>query len=128
MKEWKSFIKNDKRVTNDPMEAHYIGFKMWAQAVQQAGSTNVDAVRQAMYGQKVKSPSGYEIVMNTNHHLSKPVMIGEIKADGQFQIVWQTKGPIVADAWSPFIAENKGKVANWTFPYVCGNCTTPRFN
>jgi urea transport system substrate-binding protein len=128
VKEWKSFIKNDKRVTNDPMEAHYIGFKMWAQAVQQAGSTNVDAVRQAMYGQKVKSPSGYEIVMNTNHHLSKPVMIGEIKADGQFQIVWQTKGPIVADAWSPFIAENKGKVANWTFPYVCGNCTTPRFN
>jgi urea transport system substrate-binding protein len=125
--QWKSFIKNPKRVTNDPMEAHVIGFQMWVQAVQQAGTTNVDAVRQAMYGQKVKSPSGYEIVMHTNHHLSKPVMIGEIKPDGQFDIVWQTKGPIVAEAWSPHIAENKGKVANWTYPWVCGNCTAPKF-
>jgi urea transport system substrate-binding protein len=125
--QWKSFIKNPKRVTNDPMEAHVIGFQMWVQAVQQAGSTNVDAVRQAMYGQKVKSPSGYDIVMHTNHHLSKPVMIGEIKADGQFDIVWQTKGPIVAEAWSPHIAENKGKVANWQYPWVCGNCTAPKF-
>ncbi|MFO0986998.1 MAG: urea ABC transporter substrate-binding protein [Alphaproteobacteria bacterium] len=125
--QWKAFIKNPKRVTNDPMEAHYIGFKMWAQAVQQAGSTNVDAVRQAMYGQKVKSPSGYDITMHTNHHLAKPVMIGEIKADGQFEIVWQTKGPIVAEAWSPHIAENKGKVADWSYPWVCGNCTKPKF-
>ncbi len=127
IKQWQGFIKNPKRVTNDPMEAHYIGFKMWAQAVAQAGSTNVDAVRQAMYGQKVKSPSGYDVVMHPNHHLSKPVMIGEIKPDGQFDIVWQTKGPIVAEAWSPHIAENKGKVANWTYPWVCGNCTKPRF-
>jgi len=125
--QWKAFIKNPKRVTNDPMEAHVIGFQMWVQAVQQAGSTNVDAVRQAMYGQKVKSPSGYDIVMHPNHHLSKPVMIGEIKADGQFEIVWQTKGPIVAEAWSPHIAENKGKVANWQYPWVCGNCTKPKF-
>jgi urea transport system substrate-binding protein len=125
--QWKSFIKNPKRVTNDPMEAHVIGFQMWVQAVQQAGSTNVDAVRQAMYGQKVKSPSGYDIVMHTNHHLSKPVMIGEIKADGQFDIVWQTKGPIVAEAWSPHIKENVGKVANWQYPWVCGNCTAPKY-
>jgi urea transport system substrate-binding protein len=127
IKEWKAFIKNPKRVTNDPMEAHYIGFKMWVQAVQQAGSTNVDAVRQAMYGQKVKSLSGYTVQMHANHHLSKPVMIGEIKADGQFSIVWQTKGPIVAEAWSPHIAENKGKVADWSYPWVCGNCTKPKF-
>jgi urea transport system substrate-binding protein len=127
IEDWLAFIKNPKRVTNDPMEAHYIGFKMWVQAVQQAGSTNVDAVRQAMYGQKVKSPSGYTIAMHANHHLSKPVMIGEIKADGQFDVVWQTKGPIVADAWSPHIAENKDKVANWTYPWVCGNCTKPKF-
>jgi urea transport system substrate-binding protein len=127
IKQWHAFIKNPKRVTNDPMEAHYIGFHMWAQAVKQAGSTNVDAVRQAMYGQKVKSPSGYDVVMHPNHHLSKPVMIGEIKADGQFSIVWQTKGPIVAEAWSPHIAENKGKIADWTYPWVCGNCTAPKF-
>jgi len=127
IKQWHAFIKNPKRVTNDPMEAHYIGFHMWAQAVKQAGSTNVDAVRQAMYGQKVKSPSGYDVVMHPNHHLSKPVMIGEIKADGQFSIVWQTKGPIVAEAWSPHIAENKGKIADWTYPWVCGNCTAPKY-
>src|SRR5437016_2558550 len=71
IKQWHDFIKNPKRVTNDPMEAHYIGFKMWTQAVRQAGTTDVDAVRQAMYGQKVKAPSGFVEVMNTNHHLSR---------------------------------------------------------
>src|SRR6202171_699103 len=81
IKQWHDFIKNPKRVTNDPMEAHYIGFKMWTQAVRQAGTTDVDAVRQAMYGQKGKAPSGVAEVMNNNHHLSKPVMIGEIRPD-----------------------------------------------
>jgi len=127
IKQWHAFIKNDKRVTNDPMEATYIGFKMWAQAVTQAGTTDVNAVRQAMYGQKVKAPSGFTVVMNTNHHLSKPVMIGEIRPDGQFDVVWKTKTTIKADAWSPYLAEDKGKVADWTFPWVCGNCTTPKF-
>ena len=127
IKQWRDFIKNPKRVTNDPMEAHYIGFKMWAHAVDQAGTTDVDAVRQAMYGQKVKAPSGFVAVMNTNHHLSKPVMIGEIQANGQFDIVWQTKEAIKADAWSPYLAEDKGKVADWTFPWVCGNCTSPKY-
>jgi urea transport system substrate-binding protein len=127
IKQWHAFIKNDKRVTNDPMEATYIGFKMWTQAVEQAGTTDVNAVRQAMYGQKVKAPSGFVSVMNTNHHLSKPVMIGEIQPNGQFEIVWQTKNTIKADAWSPFLPEDKGKVADWTFPWVCGNCTEPKY-
>jgi urea transport system substrate-binding protein len=127
IKEWHTFIKSDKRVTNDPMEATYIGFKMWAQAVAQAGTTEVNAVRQAMYGQKVKAPSGFTAVMNTNHHLSKPVMIGEIQPNGQFEVVWQTKQAIKADAWSPFLPEDKGKVADWTFPWVCGNCTEPKY-
>jgi urea transport system substrate-binding protein len=127
IKEWHEFIKNDKRVTNDPMEATYIGFKMWTQAVLQAGTTDVDAVRQALYGQKVKAPSGFTEVMNTNHHLSKPVMIGEIQANGQFQIVSKTKEAIKADAWSTYLPEDKGKVADWTFPWVCGNCTTPKY-
>jgi len=125
--QWKAYIKNPKRVTNDPMEATYIGFKMWAQAVQQAGTTNVDAVRQAMYGQKVKAPSGFEAVMHSNHHLSKPVVIGEIRADGQFDVVWQTKGPIVADAWSPFIPESAKLKADWTYPWACGNCAEPKY-
>ncbi len=127
IKQWQTFIKNPKRVTNDPMEATYTGFKMWTQAVQQAGTTDVNAVRQAMYGQKVKTPSGLVEVMNTNHHLSKPVLIGEIQPDAQFSIVWQTKGAIKADAWSPFIPESAKLVADWTFPWVCGNCAEPKF-
>ena len=127
IKQWHDFIKNPKRVTNDPMEAHYIGFKMWTQAVRQAGTTDVDAVRQAMYGQKVKAPSGFVAVMNTNHHLSKPVMIGEIRPDGQFDVVWQTREAIKADAWSPYLAADKGKIADWTYPWVCGNCIEPKY-
>src|SRR6185312_16397548 len=127
IKRWHTCIKSDKRVVNDPMDATYIGFKMWTQAVEQAGTTDVDAVRQAMYGQKVKAPSGPVEVMNTNHHLSKPVMIGEIRPDGQFDVVWHTKSTIKADAWSPFLPEDKGKVADWSFPWVCGNCTAPKF-
>ena len=127
IKQWHAFIKNPKRVTNDPMEAHYIGFKMWTQAVHQAGTTDVDAVRQAMYGQKVRSPSGYDVVMNTNHHLSKPVMIGEIQSDGQFSVVSQTEDAIKGDAWSPYIPECAKLTADWTFPWVCGNCTEPKF-
>ena len=124
---WHAFIGNNKRTTNDPMEAHYIGFNMWVQAVKQAGTTQVDAVRQAMYGQKFKNLTGGVAVMNTNHHLSKPVMIGEIQANGQFDIVWKTPGVVVGDAWSDFIPESKPLVADWTYPWVCGNCATPKF-
>ena len=127
IKQWHAFIKNDKRTTNDPMEATYIGFKMWTQAVLQSGTTDVDTVRQTMIGQKVKNLTGGVAIMNSNHHLSKPVLIGEIRSDAQLDVVWKTKGVIKADAWSPFIAENKGKVADWTFPWVCGNCTTPTY-
>jgi urea transport system substrate-binding protein len=127
IKQWHAFIKNPKRVTNDPMEATYIGFKMWAQAVRQAGTTDVDSVRQAMYGQKAKAPGGFESVMNTNHHLSKPVFIGEIKPDGQFQVVWKTKGPVKADAWSKYIPESAKLTADWSYPWVCGNCEKPKY-
>jgi urea transport system substrate-binding protein len=108
-KMWRDYIKNDKRVTNDPMEATYTGFKMWAQAVTQAKTTAVDAVRSAMYGQKVAAPSGYEEQMWENHHLSKPVMIGEIQADGQFNIVYKTPNAIKAENWSPYIPENANR-------------------
>ena len=127
IKQWKAFIKDDKRVTNDPMEAHYIGFSMWVQAVQQAGTTDVDAVRQAMYGQKVKNLTGGIAVMNTNHHLSKPVLIGEIQADGQFETVWSTDGLVKGDAWSDFLPESAKLTADWTYPWVCGNCEKPKF-
>jgi len=127
IKDWHAFIKNDKRTTNDPMEATYIGFHMWSQAVMQAGTTDVDAVREAMIGQKVKNLTGTTAVMLSNHHLTKPVLIGEIKADGQFNVVSKT-APVAGEAWaSKYLAEDKGKVANWLFPWVCESCTTPTF-
>ena len=134
IKKWNAYVKKNKlpggskRVTNDPMEATYIGIKMWAQAVEQAGTTEIDAVRQAIGGQTVQSPSGFEITMDAkNHHLHKPVVIGEIQEDGQFEVVWKTDGPIRAQAWSPFIPESSKKVADWTYPWVCGNCTKAKF-
>jgi urea transport system substrate-binding protein len=100
----------DTVVTNDPMEATYVGIHMWAQAVKKAGTTDVDKVRIAMAGQKFKAPSGFTLTMDgTNHHLHKPVMIGEILSDGQFQVVWKTKKPVRAQPWSPFIAGNESK-------------------
>ena len=134
IKKWKAYVKKkglpggEGRVTSDPMEATYIGIMMWAQAAEQAGTTDPDAVRQAMSGQTVQSPSGYTITMDgKNHHLHKPVVIGEMTEDGQFDIVWQTDGPIRADAWSPYIPDSASKTADWTYPWVCGNCTEPRF-
>jgi urea transport system substrate-binding protein len=134
VEKWAAYVKKhnlpeaEKRVTNDPMEATYIGIHMWAQAVEQARTTNVDAVRQAVGGQLFKAPTGFTITMDAkNHHLHKPVVIGEVKADGQFKVVWKTEGPIRAQAWSPFIPDSAKKVADWTFPYVCGNCTEPKF-
>ena len=124
---WHAFIKNDDRVTNDPMEAHYIGFNMWVQAVKQAGTTDVDAVRQVMYGQMVRNLTGGMAVMNVNHHLSKPVLIGEIQDDGQFEVVWKTEGTVVGDAWSDFIPESAKLTADWTYPWVCGNCAKPKY-
>jgi urea transport system substrate-binding protein len=117
IKKWSDYAKakgvaghKDKPLTNDPMEATYIGVHMWAQAVNKAKSTDVDKVRAAMYGQTFKAPSGITSKMDEkNHHLHKSVFIGEVQADGQFKVVWKTPGPVVADPWSDFIPENKGK-------------------
>ena len=113
---WKAYAKAnnlpnaDTVVTNDPMEATYIGIHMWKQAVEQAGTTDVDAVIEAMGGQTFAAPNGFTIQMDeTNHHLHKPVYIGEINADGQFDIVWKTDGPIRAQPWSPHIPGNESR-------------------
>lgn len=118
---WKSYIGDDKRVTNDPMEATYIGFKMWAKAVEKAGTTDVDAVEQAMIGVAVPNLTGGTAVMHANHHLSKPVLIGEIQEDGQFEVVWETPDTVIGDAWSNFLPSSKSLVADWTPPLSCGN-------
>jgi len=111
IKEWKAFA-GEERVTNDPMEAHYIGFNMWVNAVEAAGTTDVDAVRTAMYGQKFPNLTGTEAEMLPNHHLTKPVLIGEIEADGQFSIVSQTE-PVPGDAWTDFLPESAVLESNW---------------
>jgi len=117
IKKWSDYAKakgiaghKDKPLTNDPMEATYIGIHMWKQAVEKAKSTDTDKVIAAMAGQTFKAPSGFEVKMDEkNHHLHKPVFIGEVKADGQFNVVWKTPGPVKAQPWSPFIDGNEGK-------------------
>jgi urea transport system substrate-binding protein len=100
----------DTVVTNDPMEATYVGIHMWKQAVEKAKSAEVDKVRKAMAGQTFKAPCGMTLKMDeTNHHLHKPVFIGEVKGNGQFSVVWKTDKPIRAQPWSPFIPGNEGK-------------------
>ena len=112
IEQWKTSIGDDKRVTNDPMEAHYIGFNMWVNAVEQAGTTDVDAVRSAMYGQTFPNLTGGTAEMLVNHHLSKPVLIGEITADGQFDIISQTD-PVPGDAWTDFLPESAVLTSDW---------------
>ncbi|MET4128466.1 urea ABC transporter substrate-binding protein [Roseovarius sp. MBR-6] len=109
---WHAFIGDTNRVTNDPMEAHYIGFNMWVNAVTEAGTTDVDAVRAAMWGQEFPNLTGGMSVMNANHHLSKPVLIGEIRADGQFDIISQTE-EVPGDAWTDFLPESAVLKSDW---------------
>nr|WP_240804422.1 urea ABC transporter substrate-binding protein [Qingshengfaniella alkalisoli] len=109
--EWKTFAGED-RVTNDPMEAHYIGFNMWVNAVEEAGTTDVDAVSDAMIGQTFPNLTGGEAEMLPNHHLSKPVLIGEIQADGQFDIISETD-PVPGDAWTDFLPESAVLTSDW---------------
>ena len=114
-KEWFAYVQEhnlpggDKRVTNDPMEATYVGMHMWKQAVEKAGTTDVDKVIEAAYGQKFMAPCGFEEELDPNHHLHKPVMIGEIRGDGQFSVVWKTKGTIRAQPLSPYVPCNENK-------------------
>jgi len=117
---WKKYMKNDKKVTNDPMEATYIGFKMWVKAVEKAGTTDPDAVTDAMIGISVPNLTGGIATMMPNHHLTKPVLIGEIQENGQFETVWQTEGTVVGDAWSDFLPGSKDLISDWRKPLNCG--------
>jgi len=117
---WHGFIKNDKRVTNDPMEAHYIGFNMWVKAVEKAGTTDPTAVQEAIIGVTVPNLSGGYSAMMPNHHITKPVLIGEIQEDGQFEIVWKTAGLVVGDAWSDYLEGSKDLISDWRKPLSCG--------
>ena len=121
IKQWQAFTNNPKRVSNDPMEAHVIGFQMWVEAVQKAGTTDPDAVIDALIGVSVPNLSGGYSTMMPNHHITKPVLIGEIKADGQFNIVSQTSGLIMGDEWSDYLEGSKDLISDWRAPLKCGN-------
>ena len=127
IKKWHEFTKNDKRVTNDPMEAHYIGFNLWVKAVEKAKSTDTDKVAEAMIGLEVPNLTGGTAKMLPNHHVTKPVLIGEIQKDGQFEVVSKTP-EVAGDAWSDFLPDSKKIVADWTGKETdgkpCGNYNT----
>ena len=121
IKEWHDYTKKPTRTTNDPMEAHYIGFNMWVKAVEKAGTTDPDKVIDAMIGVTVPNLTGGYSAMMPNHHITKPVFIGEVQGDGQFNVVWQTSGTVVANEWSPYLEGSKDLIADWRKPLSCGN-------
>src|SRR6476646_361773 len=117
---WKAFTKNPKRVTNDPMEAHVIGFAMWVAAVEKVKSTDPDKVIDALPGIKAPNLTGGVSEMLPNHHITKPVFIGEVRADGQFDVVWKTPGLVAGDAWSKELEGSKDLIGDWVGK-KCGN-------
>jgi urea transport system substrate-binding protein len=117
---WHKFIKDDKRVTNDPMEAHFIGFNMWVKAVEAAGTTDPDAVIDSIVGVSVPNLTGGTSTMMANHYITKPVLIGEIQDDGQFDVVASTPS-VQGDSWSNFLPGSKDLIADWRKPLECGN-------
>ena len=123
IKQWHAFTKDPKRVTNDPMEAHYIGFNLWVKAVEKAGTTDPDKVIAAMIGLETPNLTGGVAKMLPNHHITKPVLIGEIQDDGQFSVVWETAGLVPGDAWSDFLEGSKDIEADWV-TLKCGNYNT----
>src|SRR5271170_5356536 len=120
---WHSYINNPKRVTNDPMEAHYIGFNLWVKAVQKAGTTDTEKVIAALPGLETPNLTGGIAKVLPNHHITKPVYIGEVRADGQFDVVWKSPGLVPGDAWSDYLPGSKDIEADWV-TLKCGNYNT----
>jgi urea transport system substrate-binding protein len=120
IKKWHAFTNNPKRTTNDPMEAHVIGFAMWVKAVEKVKSTDADKVIDALPGIEVPNLSGGTAKMLPNHHITKPVFIGEVRGDGQFNVVWKTPGLVPGDAWSNYLPDSKDLEADWV-TLKCGN-------
>ncbi|HEX4023961.1 MAG TPA: urea ABC transporter substrate-binding protein [Steroidobacteraceae bacterium] len=120
---WHAFTKDPKRVFNDPMEAHVIGFQLWVKAVQKAGTTNVDKVIAALPGLEVPNLTGGTAKLLPNHYITKPVYVGEVRGDGQFDVVWSSPKEVAGQAWSPYLPEDKNIVANWV-TVKCGHYDT----
>ena len=123
IKKWHAYVKNDKRTFNDPMEAHVIGFNLWVQAVKKAGTTDTTKVIDALPGLETPNLTGGVAKLLPNHHITKPVYIGEVRADGQFDVVWQTQGEVPGDAWSDYLPGSRDIEADWV-TLKCGNYNT----
>ncbi len=111
------------RVTNDPMEAAYIAVYLWKQAVEKAKTTDLESVRKAALGQTLDAPGG-TVTLENNHHLAKVVRIGEVKEDGQFNIVFATPKAVSPIPWNQFVAETKGLSCDWSDPAKGGKFKT----
>jgi urea transport system substrate-binding protein len=120
---WHAFTKNPKRTFNDPMEAHVIGFQLWVKAVTKAGSTDPEKVIAALPGLEVPNLTGGTAKVLPNHHITKPVYIGEVRADGQFDVVWKTEKEVPGEAWSHYLPADKDIIADWV-TVKCGNYNT----
>lgn len=123
IKDWQAYTKNPQRTTNDPMEAHVIGFNMWVKAVEKAKSIDPDKVIDALPGIETPNLTGGVAKMLPNHHITKPVFIGEIKANGQFDVVWKTPSLVAGDAWSKELDGSKDLIGDWVGK-KCGNFNT----
>lgn len=120
VKMWQNFARNPRRVTKDPMEAHFLGFRLWVKAVEAAGTTETTAVLDEMIGLSADNLSGGKAVVLPNHHISKPAFVGEIQSDGQFKIIWESLSTIEADAWSDYLPDTANLTADWRPPISCG--------
>jgi len=123
IKKWHTFIKSGKRTFNDPMEAHVIGFNLWVEAVQKAGTVDTEKVIAALPGLETPNLTGGVAKVLPNHHITKPVYIGEVRADGQFDVVWKSPGLVPGDAWSDYLQGSKDIEADWV-TLKCGNYNT----
>jgi len=117
---WQAFTKNPKRVTNDPMEAHYIGFNLWVKAVEKARSTDPDKVLDVIIGLSTPNLTGGVATVLPNHHITKPVYVGEINENGQLDVVWKSNGVVAGDAWSKYLEGSKDLIGDWK-DKKCGN-------
>ncbi len=124
IKLWQNFAQNPRRVTKDPMEAQFIGFRLWVKAVEQAQSTKIEAVLKEMVGLSVDNLSGGIATVLPNHHITKPAFVGEIQGDGQFKVVWESPETIAADAWSDYLPSTAKLTADWRPPVSCGRYNT----
>ncbi|VIO70559.1 Limonene hydroxylase [Bradyrhizobium ivorense] len=120
IKDWQVYTKNPKRVTNAPMDAHYIGFNMWVKAVEKVKSTDPDKVIDALPGIEVPNLTGGMAKMLPKHPITKPVLIGAIRANGQFDAVWKAPGLVAGDAWSKELDGSKDLIGHWV-DKKCGN-------